>query len=107
MVRNVNVNLNNGLCFTLSCELFGWPTIAKSQALEIVYRAHAGAAEGVVGEGKSVIWGGAQTKGEGQKRELTNKMFLNSDLLTSLSSSLTPLFFTIRKLALQTNEIKI
>ena len=81
--------------------------IAKSQELKIVYRIHAGAVEGVVGEGESVSWGGARTKGEVHKRELTNKMFLHSDLLTSLSSSLTPLFFTIRKLALQTNEIKI
>ena len=47
--------------------------------------------EGVVGEGKSASWGGAQTKGEAHKRELTNKMFLHSDLLTSLTSSLTPL----------------
>ena len=63
--------------------------------------------EGVVGEVKSVSWGGARTKGEVHKRELTKNMFLHSDLLTSLTSSLTPLFFTIRKLALQTNEIKI
>ena len=62
--------------------------------------------EGVVGEVTSVGWGGAQTKGEVHKRELTNTMFLHSDLLTSLTSSLTPLFFTIIKLALQTNEIK-
>ena len=48
--------------------------------------------EGVVGEVKSVSWGGAQTKGEVHKRELTNKMLLQSDLLTSLTSSLTPLF---------------
>ena len=68
------------------------PTIAKSQALEIVYRAHVGAVEGV-GEAKSVSWGGARTKGEVHKRELTKNMFLHSDLLTSLSSSMTPLFF--------------
>ena len=80
-------------------------TIAKSQALEIVYRAHAGAVEGVVGEGESVSWGGARTKVEVHKRELTKKMFLHSDLLTSLSSSLTPLFFMLTKLALRTNEI--
>ena len=48
--------------------------------------------EGMVGEGKSVSWGGAQTKGEAHKRKLTNKMFLHSDFLTSLTSSLTPLF---------------
>ena len=67
-------------------------TIAKSQALEIVYRAHAGAVEGAVGEGRSVSWGGARTKGEVHKHEITNKMFLHSIFLTSLSSSLTPLF---------------
>ena len=68
-------------------------TIAKYQALEIVYSAHAGAVEGAVGEGESVSRGGAQTKGEVHKHELSNKMFLYSDLLTSLSSSLTPLFY--------------
>ena len=62
--------------------------------------------EGVVREVKSVSWGGAQTKGEVHKRELTKNMFLHSDLLTSLSSSLKPLFFTIIKLALRTNGIK-
>ena len=49
--------------------------------------------EGVVGEVKSVSWGGAQTKGEVHKRELIKSMFLHSDLLTSLTSPLTPLFF--------------
>ena len=62
--------------------------------------------EGVVGEVKSVSWGGARTKGEVHKRGLTKNMFLHSDLLTSLTSSLTPLFFTIRKLALRINDIK-
>ena len=62
--------------------------------------------EGVVGEVKSVNWGGERTKGEVHKRKLIKDMFLHSDLLTSLTSSLTPLFFTIRKLALRTNEIK-
>ena len=60
----------------------------------------------MVGEVKSVSWGGAQTKGEVHKRKLTNKMFLHSDLLTSLSSSLTPLLFMIKKLAFRTNEIE-
>ena len=91
----------------ISYELLGWPTIDKSQALEIVYRSHDRAIEGVVGEGESVSWGGAQTKVEVHKRKLANNMFLRSDLLKSLSSFLTPLFFTIRKLALRTNEIKI
>ena len=80
--------------------------IAKSLALEIVYCAHAGAVEGAVGEGKSVSWGGARTKGEVHKRKLTNKIFLHSDLLTSLSCCLTPLFFTMRKLSLRSNKIK-
>ena len=62
MVRNLNVNLNNDLSFTLSYELVGWPTIAKYQALEIVYLVHYRAVQRVVGEGKSVSLGGAQTK---------------------------------------------
>ena len=73
-------------------------TIAKYQALGIVYRAHAGAVEGEVGEGESFSWGGARIKVEVQKRALTNKMFLHSDLLTSLSSSLIPLFKRLENL---------
>ena len=56
------------------------------KALEIVYRKNGSAVEGlagrnvhrrkVVGEGKRVIWGGAQTKGKGCKCELTKIMFL-------------------------------
>ena len=106
MEHNVNVNVNNDLCFTLSCELFGWLTIAKSQALEIFYHAHAVPVEGMVGEGESVSWGGAKTKGQVHKHELTKNMFFSDYLLTSMSSSLTQLFFTIRKLVLRTNEIK-
>ena len=53
--------------------------------------------EGMVGEVKSVSWGGARTKGEVHKRELTKNMFLHSDLLTSLTSSLTPLFLLLEK----------
>ena len=68
----------------------------------------------VLGEGKSVIWGGARTKGKGRECKLPKKMFLHSDMLklclnkntTSLSYSLKQLFFTIRKLVLRTNEIK-
>ena len=37
--------------------------------------------EGVVGEVKSVSWGGARTKGKGRECELTKNMFLHSDLL--------------------------
>ena len=61
------------------------------KVLEIVYCANCDAVEGladrnghrrkVVGEGKSVSWGGARTKGKGRECELTNKMFLHSDLL--------------------------
>ena len=60
--------------------------------------------EGEVGKVKFFSWGGARTKGEVHKRELTKNMFLHSDLLTSLTSSLTPLCLTIRKLALRTND---
>ena len=51
------------------------------KTLEIVYRANGAAVEGVddskrhrrkvLGEGKSVSWGGAQTKGKGRECELT------------------------------------
>ena len=61
------------------------------KALEIVYLANGAAAEGladrnghrqkVVDEGKCVSWGGARTKGKGRECELTNNMFLHSDLL--------------------------
>ena len=80
-MRNLNLNVNNYFCFTLSCELVWWPPIAKSQALEIVYRAHARAVEGMVGEGESVSLGGARFKGKGRECELTKKMFFHSDLL--------------------------
>ena len=69
--------------FRLSCELVGWLTIFKYQALEIAYYAHAGVIKGVVGEGKSVSWGSARTKGEVHKRELAKNMFLHSDFLTT------------------------
>ena len=75
--------------------------------MEIFYRAHAGVIEEVVGEVGSVSWGGARTKGEVHKRELTKIMFLYSDLLTSLTSSLTKLCLRIRKLALRNNGVKI
>ena len=80
--------------FRLSCELDLWLTIAKYQSLEIVYRAHAGYVEGMVGERESFIWGGAPTKGAVRECELTKNMFLNSGFFTSLSSSLTQLCFT-------------
>ena len=63
------------------------------KALEIVYHTNGAAVEGladrnghrrkVVGEGKSVSWGGAQTKSKGREGELTKNMFLHSDLLKS------------------------
>ena len=95
------------------------------KALEIVYGTNGDAVDGMdyrnghrrklVGEGKSVSWGGARNKGKGRECKLTKEMFFHSDMLklclkkntTSLSSSLTPLFLMIRKLAMQTNEIKI
>ena len=61
------------------------------KALKIVYLANGTAVEGmsdrngyrrkVVGEGKSVSWGGARTKGKGREYKITKNMFLNSDLL--------------------------
>ena len=110
----------------------GTPSLARTiqdvdlalKALEIVYRTNGAAVEGladrnghrrkVVGEGKRVSWGVARTKDKECECKLTKNMFLHSDLLklclkkntTSLISSLTPLFFTIIKLALRTNELK-
>ena len=61
------------------------------KALEIVYLINGSSVEGladrnghrrkVVGEGKSVSWGGAQNKGKGRECERTKKLFLQSDLL--------------------------
>ena len=94
------------------------------KALEIFYLANGASVEGiadrnghrrkVVGERKSVSWGGARTKGKGSECEITKKMLLHSDLLKlclkkkrrSMSSSLTELFLTIRKLVMQTNDKK-
>ena len=55
------------------------------KALEIVYSTNKAAFEGladrngnrrkVVGEGESVSWGGARTKGKGRECKLTKKMF--------------------------------
>ena len=95
------------------------------KALKIVFRENGysveyiddinGHRKKVVGEGKSVSWRGSQTKGEGRECKLTKNMFLHSDLLKlclkkntpSLSSYLTQPCFTIRKLALQVNVVKI
>ena len=56
------------------------------KALESVYLANGASVEGlvdrnghtrkVVGEGKSVSWGGARTKGKGRECELTKKYIL-------------------------------
>ena len=61
------------------------------KVLEIVYLANGAAVEGladrnghrrkVIGEGKSLSWGGARFKGKGREFELTKNMFLHSDLL--------------------------
>ena len=61
------------------------------KALEIVYLENGAADEGltdrsghrrkVIGEGESVSWGGARTKGKGRECERTKKIFLHSDLL--------------------------
>ena len=59
--------------------------------LEIIYHSNEAAVEGVadrngrrrklVGEGKSVSWGGARNTFKGRDCELTKKRFLHSDLL--------------------------
>ena len=93
--------------------------------MQIFYLENGAAVEGLadrnghrqkfVGEGKSISWGGAQTKGKGHECELTKKIFLHSDLLKlSLKKKRkineffldTANFLTIRKLALRTNDIK-
>ena len=61
------------------------------KALEIVHRTNWAAVEGladknghiwkVVGEGKSVSWGGARAKGKECECEIAKNMFLKSDLL--------------------------
>ena len=95
------------------------------KALEIVYRANGASVEGLadsnghrqklLGEGKSVSWGGARTKGKGRECEITKNMIFHSDLLKLCLkkkhniSELTPdtTVFYDYKLALRTNEIKI
>ena len=83
MVHIVNVNVKVDYCFTLSCELVRRLPNLKRWKLSTAHmpaRICRGL-EGVVGEVKSVSWGGALTKSEVHKRELTNKMFLHSDFL--------------------------
>ena len=94
MVPRVTVNVNVDSCFTLSCELVGrLPNLKRWKFLPRACRG----VEGVVGEVKSVSWGDARTIGEVKIREFTKKMFLHSDFLTLLSSSLTPLFLRLEK----------
>ena len=70
----------------------------------------------MVGEGGSGSWGGARTKGEVHECELTKNMFFHSDLLQMCLKKKrkiteffpdTTVFLMIKKLELQTNEIKI
>ena len=61
------------------------------KALEIVYHSNGTTVEGianrnghrhkVVGEGESVSWGGARTKGKVRECKITKNMFLHSDML--------------------------
>ena len=51
--------------------------------------------QGMLGEVKSDKWEGAQTKDDVHKHKLTKTIFLHSDLLTSLSSSLLHKFFYV------------
>ena len=94
------------------------------KVLEIVYLANGASVEGladrnghrrkVVGEGESVSWGGAQTKGKGRECKLAKNMFLHNNLVnlclkkntTSLSCSLTQLCFMIIISALRGNGEK-
>ena len=94
------------------------------KALKIVYRENGAAVEGLadinghrnkeVGKEKSVSLGGAQTKGKGCECKLTKNMFFRSDLLKLCHKEkrkITEFFldttiFTIKKLGMQTYEIK-
>ena len=85
MVRSVNIKTD--LCFRNSCEIFGWLTILDFPVnflgdwlLPNIKCWKLSTAQ-VVGEGESVSWGGARTKGKGREWELTKKMSLHSDLL--------------------------
>ena len=72
-------------------QLRDWQINLALKALEIVYLENGVAIEGLadrnghrqklLGEGKSVNWGGARTKGKGRECELTKNIFLHSDLL--------------------------
>ena len=92
MVRNENVNETSILVLLFPVNLSGDCQISSVvNCLPHICRG----VEGVLGEVKSVSWGGARTKGEVKKRKLTKKMFSHSDFLTSLNSSQTPLFLQL------------
>ena len=94
------------------------------KALETFYRENGASVERLadrngnrkkeLGKGKSVSWGGARNKGEVRECELTKNMFFHSDLLKLChmkNRKITEFLpdttnFTIKKLAMQTNEIK-
>ena len=80
MVGSVNVNVN------VSLKLLGYCQI--SSVGNFLPRTCQGV-ERMVGEVEIFSLVGAQTKGEVHKLELTKTMFLHSDFLTSLTSSLT------------------
>ena len=69
----------------------------------------------LVDEEKSVSWGGAWTKCQGRECELNKKILFHSDLLKwclkkeeNIAEFLSDTtIFTIRKLALQGNKVKI
>ena len=76
---------------TLSSAMIIKDVDLEFKALGMIYLANGAAVEGladrnghrqkVVGEGKSVNWGGVRNKGKGRKCELTKNMLLQSDLL--------------------------
>ena len=106
--------------FSISCELVGWLTIlgfpvnlSGDWLLPNLKRWKLSTAQ-VLGEEKSVTWGGAQTKGEVHECKLTKNMFFNSDLMQlrlKKQWKITGFFpdttgFYHLKIALLTNEIK-
>ena len=114
MVRKLNENVNVDLCSTFSCELVGRLQNLKRSRSKL-YTAHMPVLSGKKSAmstnhcARTYFWlvrACAPHLWFVHQRELTKNMFLHSDLLTSLTSSLTPLFFMIRKLAMRTNDIK-
>ena len=119
MVRNVNVNVNNDLCFTLSCELVGWPTIlgfpvnlSGDRLLPNIKRWNFSTAH-MPGR-----WWGGRWREKCQLGRYTNQRWgtqaqtHHQYVLAQWFFDITELFpettvLTIIKLALRTNEIKI